>query len=336
MNPILHLSKKHYIKKITQGKATKEYVASLYSTTVENIESAINEYDEQKKPFKKIDIEARQGRINIFVSLVSTILVLFTLFEMQAERDAAYKPNIHINSAGIEFAWDQSHNILFNTNETDEEMQSVLDAFDYSRGLNVNLDIQNTGVGTATDVAIDWLYEENISSFQQMLSNYENEIVSLKDRIISIQVQGTTIGQPISRNKELLHGFLCADSSQQIETISIPFPYIYLYELAYAHFMQDFIPHVKFVLEYKDIQGKPYNKEFTIVPSVEYITMHPDGHGAGSVRLDIMEKHYSASWVWGTVAAIIGFIVIAYVLVDWLLQKKKAYKKISEQNATKA
>ncbi len=322
MNPILLLAKKYYLKKISQGKLSKEYVARLYSTSSENIESALLEYKSRKNPFRKKDDSIRQGRINIIVSVVSSIFVLFTLFEMQAERNLAYMPNVYVNSSGVKFRWDQSHDIFSNDVEMTEEDQKLWKANDYTQGLIVNFAIQNTGVGTATEVSVDWLYEENVRVFQQFFSENDNIAVDIEDNILSVQYQGLTIGKPISKKGQYVYGFLTSDPNQK-EMITIPDTYVLLYEYAYANFLHESIPHIRFILNYKDIQGKNYSKTFTINPSPELVIMHPDGHGVGAVNFVITEEQDTTSIYLVFISVIIG-IGIILSFANWIYRKRKA------------
>lgn len=336
MNLILRFSKKHYLKKIKQGKITKEYVAHLYSTSPADVERALKEYQAEKKPFKKRNDEIRQGNINIIISLVSTLIVLLTLFEMQAERNLAYMPNVHINSTGVKFAWDQNHQIGINPIEVSEQEKQLFDSYEYTEGLVVNSAIQNTGIGIATEVYVDWLYEENMRAFQKFFHDKVDIAMEIRNNIFAIQYNGLTIGSPISKNKRYIYGFLSSDPNQK-ETLTIPDQYVFLYECAYANFQHESIPHVRFMIEYNDIQGKTYSKRFTIKPSPDFVTMHPEGHGFGVVNFIVSEEKHSTLNIFIVLIAAIGgvlIVTIIYCLVDWKYRKNKALTQVKASSPT--
>lgn len=52
--------------------------------------------------------EKKKANIEIIISAISTIFVLLTLFEMKAERNAAYKPEISISNSQIAIVWDET------------------------------------------------------------------------------------------------------------------------------------------------------------------------------------------------------------------------------------
>lgn len=329
MNPILHLLKKHYLKKLEQGKISKEYVAHLYSTSPAEIEEAFDEYKEGKKPFKKSNEEIKQGTINIIIQFVSTIIILLTLFEMQSERNLAYMPNVHINSTGVKFAWDQNHDININLAEMDEQERDVWNGSQYATGLVVNSAIQNTGVGTATEVYVDWLYEENVRAFQKFFHDKDNITVEINNNLFVIEYNGLSLGHFISKNKKYIYGFLSSDPNQK-ESLTIPNPYVFLYECAYANFQHESIPEVKFLIQYNDIQGKTYSKRFTIKPSPDFVTMHPEGHGFGVVNLIVSEEKHSTLniLIYLIATAVVLLIVAVICIADWILRKNKAFAQV--------
>ena len=56
--------------------------------------------------FKNKSFEFRKAVLEIGISIVSVILVLLTLFEMQADRNAAYRPDVSFADIEVAITWE--------------------------------------------------------------------------------------------------------------------------------------------------------------------------------------------------------------------------------------
>lgn len=83
---------RYYLKKIQKGYLTTQQVADILNTTIDIVNSAYDDYCKEQNPFKKRSFDFKNAVIQITISMISTFLVLLTLFEMQAERNATYLP----------------------------------------------------------------------------------------------------------------------------------------------------------------------------------------------------------------------------------------------------
>lgn len=320
MNIVRYMMRNYYLGNICKGYITKEEVAKIYSTTVENVEKAVQEYKNNRNPFKKEDSQIRQGKIQIIISLLSAMLVLFTLFEMQAERNAAYMPNISINGSGIIFAWDKEHNLL---NDISGFMKEELDtrsnlASSYEQSLFVKLAIQNTGIGIAKDVHVDWLFDENIPLWQKVFSENNDISISLNQYQLIVELSnGTTTRTFVADSGKIEYGFLTADLNESKELV-IPREFVHLYELAFAHGLRKDLPDFRFNVFYKDVQGEIYKKAYVIHPAPLYTTENLENNGVGIVDLNIIEQkteHISVFGKYKHLLLICGIVVVLFFAV---------------------
>lgn len=283
-----YLARKHYLREIDKGRITVQEVAVYYNTSVKNVEAAYTEYVNSKNPFQKSDHQVVKWIIETFISLLSVLLVLFTLFEMQEERNAAYRPNISLNSAKIIFAWDENGSFVNDYSLLTDRFGMADSLERYFKGFNVNIPIQNTGVGVAKDVCVDWNYEENLAKFQQLFEESAGVTVAVAGNQIFIESNGLTMGSFFSDEPLYLFGYL-QNSFEISETIQIPHYFVELYELAYSNGLWRSIPEIRFRIICKDVQGEEYSKWYIISPTPELVASHLEGGGAGMVKLGIYE-----------------------------------------------
>lgn len=117
---------RYYLKKIHKGQLTPHQVADILDTTVETVNSAYNDYCQEQNPFRKKNFELKNATIEIVISIISTLLVLLTLFEMQAERNATYLPDISLNNTEVAIAWDEN-GLPYISDEAEEVFSKMLD-----------------------------------------------------------------------------------------------------------------------------------------------------------------------------------------------------------------
>lgn len=146
----------YYLKKIQKGQFTIQQVADTLNTTTSIVNAAYIKYCEEQNPFKKTSFVFKNATIQICISIISTVLVLLTLFEMQAQRNATYFPDISLNQTEVAIAWNK--NGLLDTNISDETKQIISKIANTDTQINVppQLKIYNIGVGTAKDITFVW------------------------------------------------------------------------------------------------------------------------------------------------------------------------------------
>lgn len=328
--------RRYYLRKIHKHNISIQDVATIFNTSSDNVEKALEEYEKSLNPFKKVDREV----IQIVVSVLSVILVLLTLIEMQAERNAAYLPNISVNGFKLQFIWDENGMITNNPDSLSEKNRLVWDNL-CSTSLQgtittiANLEIQNSGVGVAKDVYVDWLYEDNLAAFQKAFSGCDDVSIEYNNEQIIISINkepgNMTIGTFYHNGSESLFSFL-TNAFDSSETVRIPNQYVVLYELAYAKDLLDRIPMIRFIISCNDIQGEQYRKEFILKPEPELVLVEPNVAGFGSVEFRVVESNnehisiLSRSWYVG-IGIIIGLSVAGLALIAWAIGFKPHRKK---------
>lgn len=265
--------------------------------------------------------------VQTIISLVSTLLVLFTLFEMQAERNAAYRPSLSINNTEIAFAWDTEKTLV----NTDEMSADVSKFIDETTTINhtPKIRIHNIGVGTAKTVEFAWNNEENINQFIQALEKYCDICITIDNNgLLSIEKDTQRIGTglPSKTTFEFV-------SNSTENTYSIVFPDLYFY------FMSQLCSHVplseldirfSLTVTYCDIQGKSYSESIILTPKQYFSTYNEDNSGFGIYTL-ISEENKTLGYlnnidndtliaITSVFAVVISIISIVFTTIFSILQ----------------
>lgn len=234
---------------------------------------------------KKIDkFEFWKTIVEIAISLVSTVLVLLTLFEMQEDRNAAYRPDVSFSDTTVAITWEnmstEGPSESFTTVAPEENSISTLyDSLSESYVFNAPTELQmyNIGVGTAKDVTLIWDHESNIAAFIKAFSIYENVNVSLQGNMLYVESPSQSFGQGVGT--ERIAEFMLSSTE---ESCSVKFPYAYSFLiqelLSRAPIEADF-PTFSLVITYSDVQNKTYSKEITV--TVENLLYTSDASGSG-------------------------------------------------------
>ena len=233
----------------------------------------------------KIDkFEFRKTIVEIVISLVSTVLVLLTLFEMQEDRNAAYRPDVSFSDTTVAITWEdmstEEPSESFSTVEPEEDSISTLyDSLSESYAFNAPTELQmyNIGVGTAKDVTLKWDHEANVAAFIKAFSNYENVNVSLQGNILYVESPSLSFGQGVGT--ERIAEFMLS-STEESHNVTFPYAYSFLIRelLSRAPIESDF-PTFSLVITYSDVQNKTYSKELTV--TVENLLYAPGTSGSG-------------------------------------------------------
>lgn len=271
----LHIHRKrYYLKKIQEGRLTKQEVADIYDTTDNIVEGAFEEYIKEQNPFKKKSFGYKHAIVQIVISLVSTLLVLFTLFEMKDERNAAYLPDILFGNTEVAFAWDSNDSIT----DTDEEMKNILSKT-VREDTVINdvpqLKIYNIGVGTAKDIIITWNHEENMCQFINALEPYKDIEVTFEDDLVQIKRCGIERGAWLSDDARF--DFML-NSTREYNRIQLPVPYSDLIRELYIRNTKEF-PLLSLEVTYSDVQGVIYSKNMEISVQSYFYILNPSGNG---------------------------------------------------------
>ncbi len=266
---------KYYLKKIKAGEMTRQQVADSLCVSIDDVNSAYDNYTRENSPIKTMSYEKKKNIVQIAISIISTIIILLTLNEMQAARDAAYLPNLVLTDLNVSIEW---KDIGKHPNEQTEELQYPSIIYDSNTYLkNVpKLKIHNIGVGTAKDIILNWNMEKNINELIRVFDSFEDIDIACNWKEVTISVSGRKIqiGIPETERIEFL-----MNSTQGYCERTVPLPFYYLFNLAYVRNVGNRIPPIALTVSYSDIQGKRYQKEISLISQRILLSQDPDGSG---------------------------------------------------------
>ena len=196
--------------------------------------------------------------IEICISVISTILVLFTLYEMREERNAAYRPDIFITDTSFAVVWNETGELI---NEGDI-FDSMLKATTDSNMINKSpkLELYNLGVGNCKEIRIDWHFDKNINKYIDTFNKIDDFNIYVKeDNSVCIKEKDRQLTFGANENYSI--DFI-ANSIEEYSSVVFPSVYHYLNFKLIENDIE--IPDLLVSVSYEDIQGKKYS-ENTII-----------------------------------------------------------------------
>ena len=243
----------YYLKKMQNGELTNQQVADILNVTVNTVNSEYNDYIEKQNPFKKKSFEYKNAIIQITISIISTFIVLFTLFEMQAARNATYLPDISLSNTEVAIAWDK--NGLSYISEDDMNTISKITKEDTVINKLPQIKIYNIGVGTAKDISFEWNTSKNIKQFMHILNSCDDINISFDGSMVNIKTPSIEQGIFIPDNSQI--DFLL-NSTQEYDTLIFPLSYYQLIKEIYMRTDTREVPTLYLSVSFSDVQGKVY------------------------------------------------------------------------------
>ena len=163
--------KKYYLKRMRYGQITDKEVAKIFNTSVGNVQHAFVEYSNKKNPFRERKLFASIISIaEIIISIVSILLVYFTLVEMQVARNNSYLPDIHFSKTSFAITWNMPEQS--DSNELMDNMfQQLCSTTEYIDTVP-QIELINIGMGTAKNIHMEWAHSDNMRA----LSSYLYEV----------------------------------------------------------------------------------------------------------------------------------------------------------------
>ena len=227
-------------------------------------------------------IEKNKTTLEILVSLFSAVLVLLTLYEMKAERNAAYRPTLYLSNTEFAVVWDENG---LPSDET-ELCETISKAMVYSNKINITpqISLHNIGVGSAQNIIIDWEHENNLQKYIDAFDRF-NDIEIFTDKINQVHIVTDGVEQSIGGNYDTSYDFILNSSD---EYIMFPYPLIYHKLNIELIKRNEDIPDIALVLSYNDIQGKKYSENVTV--SVDTYFGVQQENGSGGYVLNLIAK----------------------------------------------
>lgn len=235
-------------------------------------------------------------------AVVTAIVAVITIHEMQADRDATYQPMILINPTNYNISWDKDGRaewMLKHTVANPEsngvkvnEDGSVSANFEFA--LNVLYDgleqfsAVNAGVGIAHNVVFTWS-SNNIHELYSYLIKCDNSKKDYiyMDKSIVFQYDDRSVIMDLPTDMSLMYMLQNAN-----ETYTLPLPqayYILLHEIIQTHSYDSELPCLWLEVKYYDTQGNVYTSPVMIQPQVTYF--YEDSNGAGNATFQLKPIH---------------------------------------------
>lgn len=215
-------------------------------------------------------------------TVVSAIIVLFTLNEMQIQRNNAYMPDIAFEHVTVNISWgdttqlDSYSDYLPDTDNTAEINPTI-----------VNLPVRNIGVGVAKKVSfiveaenyIAWINAFNeLNPTSEYTYTYNNGIMTIFNGTIQNVFNATYHNEKT---------FLLPNAEEAYQ-ITIPVQYVKLFEHFCKTCKSFTVPNVEVKVSFEDVQGIEYRKVISL--AFEQILLLDDGNGNGFAAYQIVMK----------------------------------------------
>ena len=280
--------KKFYLRKLYNGQMNISDVAGTFMTSNDNVEIALNAYKASRNPFQRHDVSKIIRRIELLVTILSLLLVFFTLQEMQNARNAAYRPDIYISDSGFLVIWNSEGKLV-------DDYPDHLPNFYTNYDSIPMFEMKNIGIGTAKQIEFNWNYKSNI----QKLCEYHYSInpqvdfkCSLNNHSIFLVIDGSPT-QFGNWNDKISFPFLHNEEHNQ----SLLFPYVYqmiIKDIYSKHLTNEEIssiipkiPNIEASISYSDIQGKHYYKKLNIICNTTLASVREDSSGYAIITLTV-------------------------------------------------
>ena len=284
---LLRKSKKRYLEKMRCGEITCKEVADIFKTSENNVQKAFVEYSQRKNPFKLDKLKRYIGTTEVFISCVSMLLVLFTLFEMQVARNHTYMPDLYFEKTTVIVTWD-SNGLKSENNEKDDILESYAQTTKYIDTIPL-IKLTNIGVGTAKKIRLEWKHNDNmkeLSNYLYVLNkdvdfmyNIDKSFTTIKSNDTIRQTSSKPVGEiTYMKNEDQNHG------------IVLPYEYLECIRHTCYNYKEGGLkfPDIEISVRYYDIQNKVYHSNRTIQLKLLILTRNPDG--SGYAVIDILEK----------------------------------------------
>jgi len=200
---------------------------------------------------KKLSTDNKINIIGHCLTLISLLLIFFTLVEMQTQRNAAYMPYIvaEFNDT-VKMSWNGIDGLSFsNAPEYDNIHPPIY------------FDVYNIGDGIAKNVQFQWM-DNNIVRLSEYINDNSTDFhVNLGGQMPRISAYGIEAsGKVFERN--LNYSFLSTGNYEPYK-INVPYNYLLCYKFMQVASLDEY-PEIHLKVSYEDIQGKAYEQILVI------------------------------------------------------------------------
>lgn len=209
-------------------------------------------------PGKKRSKVINWNMVSSLISVLMAVITLLTLFEMKADRTAAYRPDISFADALIAVAWDENGLAA----APDKDITAQILRYTGSESLinaDVPLKVYNIGVGTAKDIALSWDQAENLAAFASCFDDCGG--IEIDTCPTCAEVFGTVHGFP----PDIIRYDFMLNSAETYNTVYFPQLYLdFLTLYAGQAGVTDSYPTLTLTADYYDVQGTRYSQKITV------------------------------------------------------------------------
>ncbi|MGM9659508.1 MAG: hypothetical protein ACI3WQ_02805 [Faecousia sp.] len=268
--------KRKYLKMMSYGQITDEKVAKIFNTSVTNVRMAFAEYSKSRNPFRQRDYK-------FLIEIISILLVLFTLIEMNIERNNAYLPDIYFNNTVFIIGWDKE-GTLSSDSSNEQVFQYYSTLTDFTNEVP-QIKFTNVGMETAKYVHIEWDHSNNMKALSHFFVNASKESLFSYEVTDSFTIIKTNNSKITTISNHSLDITYMKNESQE-EQILLPLEYWECIKINCYNGADMEIPDLKIRLRYSDIQGKEYHVEkiMKIVPLYKVTNLDNSGYAVFEVR----------------------------------------------------
>lgn len=264
----------YYLKKIQKKELTIQQVADILNVSFDTVNTAYFAYIEEHNPFKKKSFEYKSAIIQIMISVISTMIVLFTLFEMQEERNATYLPDISLSKTEVAMIWNKEK-ILAIDKDYEDTITKMAEENTVVNRLP-QMKIYNLGVGAAKNISFHWENDKNVRQFQKVLNNCDDVEVSCIQDLVVIKRPGMESESWILGDEHI--DFLL-NSTKEYDTLFFPQYYYDLIQEIYLRTDGNQVPPLYLSMSFQDVQGKVYTREIKVCANISFKYIDSDGSG---------------------------------------------------------
>lgn len=283
-------SKKYYLEQIRTAKMTYHEVAEIFDTSAENVQKALIEYEESRNPFRKPEYKW-VSIVEKIVSIISVLLVFFTLREMQIERDHSYLPDICFQKTSFALTWDKNGLI-----SPESEEKWLLKGFEQLDILGIlpneipRIELVNIGIGTAKSIHVEWKHKDNMKALSEYLYEFNQEAdfsYHFDANCLNFYSDKSVFRVPAKPFLDVAY----MKTEPQGDYLWFPEEYWTCIQQICRNYMPKqnglVLPNLEVMISFKDIQGKEYQIKKKLKLEVEMLVLDPSG--SGNVWLDIYE-----------------------------------------------
>lgn len=220
-----------------------------------------------------------------FATMVSAIIVVFTLHEMQVQRNNAYMPDIIFETVTVNISWGEPEKL--NATFIDTELET--------NPSSVHIPSRNIGVGVAKKIT----YSLDSSNYISLLSVYnelmpENQYTyNQNGNFLSIHDGNGSMGFNANCQSEKV--FLLPAAEEAYDFV-LPMQYTTLLQEIYSSCharprrnpQPVNIPDIKLNVSFEDVQGVKYSKTIPLAIEILFFAEDEDGNGMATYQI-VME-----------------------------------------------